>query len=745
MGIPLLWPELYEHAHEVSLKGLHVFLTKKKSRIRLGIDVSVWMSHAIAGKEFLLLRTIFYRLCKLAALPHLVPIFVFDGFSRPALKRGKKTPFSRTPSGRNLFGKLETQVKELAAAFGFVLIQAPGEAEAELSDLNRRGLIDAILSDDSDCFLFGAKTVVRNWGEKLSGTTAIQTRRAKARTNQRASSPSSSQSSQSELLSSSENDSEVKVGSSSQKSMFADKAKQGDQVFVYRVEDFADGVNAASCVLLIGLLGGGDYDVSGAKRFGIRTAIGLAKGGFDDRLLKGVKKYVEPPTSHTTPPRIKSETKWQEFLQEWKEDVKKELRTNASGNLNRKEAKLANSDAISNLLTTPESMTVLAAYVWPTISNRDSIPEQKAFDVQQVAKAACTLFAWKKDYAQKTFRNNVFSGHLLQWFNGMHNDCISAPLPSQPELHTPSSTPIANVTRSPSKSPGKNKKKTVHGRDLRSMLSTSSNANTSAKPSSTKDVEFEILKERESEVYMEFNIVQLAESVEVGIDEGIAAREGDDDGLDIRSGSEEDELESSAPSETNDTQSTPKRKIKSFNQFDPIRLWFPLEVLLLKEEGVKEYEEFKKRKSARDKVESERKVRQEKKKSFDESQQRLSSFFRSEKIDYKSISKGKPLPKAGTSKSSETLIDAIDNAFTRNSPTASPSKRKAIKTPHASSSTYSLSGSEDEAERTILVAGNIRQINETLSPIQGNDDSVEFIRVEKNPSNRKEESIIILD
>ncbi|PWN34987.1 PIN domain-like protein, partial [Meira miltonrushii] len=230
------------------------------------------MKHAIAGKEFLLLRTIFYRLCKLAALPYLVPVFVFDGFSRPALKRGKKTPFTRTPSGRNLFGKLEIQVKQLVEAFGFVLLQAPGEAEADLSDLNRRGLIDAILSDDSDCFLFGAKTVVRNW----------------------------------------------------------DKAKQGDYVFVYRVDDFAKGLDAASCVLLIGLLGGGDYDVSGVRQLGIRTAIGLSKCGFDDRLLKA-------------PPRIKSEGKWQEFLQEWKDDMKKELRTNASGNLSRKQSKLANS------------------------------------------------------------------------------------------------------------------------------------------------------------------------------------------------------------------------------------------------------------------------------------------------------------------------------------------------------------------------------------------------------------------
>lgn len=39
--------------------------------------------------------------------------------------------------------------------------QAPGEAEAELAYLNRIGVIDGILSDDVDNFLFGAMTVIR--------------------------------------------------------------------------------------------------------------------------------------------------------------------------------------------------------------------------------------------------------------------------------------------------------------------------------------------------------------------------------------------------------------------------------------------------------------------------------------------------------------------------------------------------------------------------------------------------------
>ena len=41
------------------------------------------------------------------------------------------------------------------------ILQAPGEAEAELAFLNRAGLIDAVISDDVDTFVFGATMVVR--------------------------------------------------------------------------------------------------------------------------------------------------------------------------------------------------------------------------------------------------------------------------------------------------------------------------------------------------------------------------------------------------------------------------------------------------------------------------------------------------------------------------------------------------------------------------------------------------------
>lgn len=43
------------------------------------------------------------------------------------------------------------------------LLQAPGEAEAELAQLNARGIIDGVLTDDVDAVLFGAQTVIRTY------------------------------------------------------------------------------------------------------------------------------------------------------------------------------------------------------------------------------------------------------------------------------------------------------------------------------------------------------------------------------------------------------------------------------------------------------------------------------------------------------------------------------------------------------------------------------------------------------
>jgi 5'-3' exonuclease len=40
-------------------------------------------------------------------------------------------------------------------------LKAPGEAEAQLAYMNKTAIIDAIMTDDSDVFVFSAHTVLR--------------------------------------------------------------------------------------------------------------------------------------------------------------------------------------------------------------------------------------------------------------------------------------------------------------------------------------------------------------------------------------------------------------------------------------------------------------------------------------------------------------------------------------------------------------------------------------------------------
>ncbi|KAH9020781.1 PIN domain-like protein, partial [Lactarius pseudohatsudake] len=126
--------------------------------LRIGIDASIWFFHAAHGREGENpeLRTLFFRCAKLTRVPFL-PLIVFDGPKRPKVKRGKII------SGKKHW--LVDSMKEIIEAFGFEWRMAPGEAEAELAHLNNIGVIDAVLSDDVDNFLFGAKMVIRRYAQ----------------------------------------------------------------------------------------------------------------------------------------------------------------------------------------------------------------------------------------------------------------------------------------------------------------------------------------------------------------------------------------------------------------------------------------------------------------------------------------------------------------------------------------------------------------------------------------------------
>ncbi|KAK0490458.1 hypothetical protein IW261DRAFT_1555649 [Armillaria novae-zelandiae] len=156
MGVAGLWPLLDSSSKTVSPAALSLTEFSSPHRgYRLGIDASIWFFHADYGKEGEnpQLRTLFFRCATLLKYP-ILPLFIFDGPKRPDWKRGKK--INKTAN------KLTTGMKAIIEAFGFEWRTAPGEAEAELAYLNETGVIDGVLSDDVDTFVFGAHTVVRN-------------------------------------------------------------------------------------------------------------------------------------------------------------------------------------------------------------------------------------------------------------------------------------------------------------------------------------------------------------------------------------------------------------------------------------------------------------------------------------------------------------------------------------------------------------------------------------------------------
>ncbi|KAJ5735323.1 uncharacterized protein N7483_000448 [Penicillium malachiteum] len=169
MGIPGLINALGK-GDRVSLSKLAVSHLERTARpIRVAVDISIWLFQVQAGRggKNPELRTLFFRLLKLLALP-VHPLFVYDGRHKPPFKRGKAV------SARS-YGNapIIQRSKDLIERFQFPWHEAPGEAEAECARLQQAGIVDAVMSNDADTLMFGSTWTIMNFSkEKGTGTTA---------------------------------------------------------------------------------------------------------------------------------------------------------------------------------------------------------------------------------------------------------------------------------------------------------------------------------------------------------------------------------------------------------------------------------------------------------------------------------------------------------------------------------------------------------------------------------------------
>lgn len=77
---------------------------------------------------------------------------------------------SKQSKGRTRFNYVLKQCEELIRSMGLQCVQGPGEAEAFCAHLNACNLVDGVISQDSDCFAYGARRVFRNFSLSMQGT-----------------------------------------------------------------------------------------------------------------------------------------------------------------------------------------------------------------------------------------------------------------------------------------------------------------------------------------------------------------------------------------------------------------------------------------------------------------------------------------------------------------------------------------------------------------------------------------------
>ncbi|XP_067654302.1 uncharacterized protein [Haliotis asinina] len=169
MGVTNLWTILApvkQHKPLSSLRGQTI-----------AVDLSIWVCEnqcvksmqGVVAKPYL--RNLFFRVSYLTQLGVKL-VFVIEGAApqlkwqemrrrQQALGRGRGGRAGR--GGRSNFNARLRECCQLLDLLGIPYVHSRGEAEAMCAALDAAGLVDACITDDGDVFLYGARTVYKNF------------------------------------------------------------------------------------------------------------------------------------------------------------------------------------------------------------------------------------------------------------------------------------------------------------------------------------------------------------------------------------------------------------------------------------------------------------------------------------------------------------------------------------------------------------------------------------------------------
>ncbi|XP_077366747.1 flap endonuclease GEN homolog 1 [Festucalex cinctus] len=172
MGVHDLWSILEPVRESVPLYSLN--------GKTLAVDLSLWVCEAQHVQAMMgrvtkpHLRNLFFRVSSLI-LMGVKLVFVMEG-EAPKLKAEtmsqrtanrfggpKKAPKSSTSTSRGRFNAVLRECAEMLDYLGVPWVVAAGEAEAMCAYMDSHNLVDGCITNDGDVFLYGARTVYRNF------------------------------------------------------------------------------------------------------------------------------------------------------------------------------------------------------------------------------------------------------------------------------------------------------------------------------------------------------------------------------------------------------------------------------------------------------------------------------------------------------------------------------------------------------------------------------------------------------